>query len=939
MPLPSPRSFLWLSIAFLQLWSSWPLVVLAQPQSFFPPSIPLAVRSPTLSCWLDTWNGTNPMNNWPNFWSDTHILGWAGLIKVDGQTFHWLGDPTVGNASTWLSTTITPTRTILTVQAGPMILNVTFLSPVEPSDWSRQSFPFSYMYVDGQTTDGNSHNVQLYSDISAEWVTDSLTTPITFGTTMVGSTTQYHQVQSSTPKSVFQDVAEDGTAYYAVQSAQPGLKSVIGNDQTLRPQFAAPGQGFNLATDIAGSFGTVRDSGSGKFPVFAHAVDLGQTNTISRVSWAVGLVRDPVVTYLGTERRAYFWSQYPNISVAIDAFVQDFPSALTRALALEQQILTDAGAVSAAYTDLVSLATRQVMAGVEITLPPQGSDGSWNFSDVQAFMKDVGATQRVNPTETIYAALPALLYFNSSLAGMLLEPMLRYQASADYTNPFATPDLGLSYPSAPGDASNDDVIYGVENSGNMLIMALAQARTSGDGTLIKKYYPLLKGWANYLVSNALIPSTQQVLFPLPSNESLITCRNPADARDSTLAQNHGNVTNLALKGLIGIQAMFEISSLVSETADAQEYAANATSLIQSWVAMTSSSGNLLSTYGSSTSGGLMYNMFADKLLKTNILPASAYSQESTTLAKTTLQATFGFVLNSESGGNTRSDWTLFSAAAAPDTTTRDLLISGVHKRASNNVTQGPFSNIYSAQTGLGEAAGTYPNGFASPAQGAMFSLLSLNVANKTVVFPVPGSGTAPGLSSGGGGNGGSSSSSHRSNTGAIAGGIIAGAFAIFAIGVIIIFMRRRRRATAAEKAISAPQAYNSRLGAPALMSELSSPPVQASEFYPTGPNASSPPPQQPYVPMPVRSKGARGETLQSSVMLPDLPASPPASQAPTWVSGTSGRSRVTASASGSGSGSTSPTTDLRTEMASLRREVEQLRAERDIPTEAPPEYQ
>jgi hypothetical protein len=59
------------------------------------------------------------------------ILGWAGYIKVDGSTFHWLGSPVPGNASTWISTEITPTRTILTLEAGPMQLNVTFLSPVE----------------------------------------------------------------------------------------------------------------------------------------------------------------------------------------------------------------------------------------------------------------------------------------------------------------------------------------------------------------------------------------------------------------------------------------------------------------------------------------------------------------------------------------------------------------------------------------------------------------------------------------------------------------------------------------------------------------------------------------------------------------------------------------------------------------------------------------
>jgi hypothetical protein len=69
--------------------------------------------------------------------------------------------------------------------------------------------------------------------------------------------------------------------------------------------------------------------------------------------------------------------------------MSDFPAARARALALDQQILQDAAAVSQNYADLVSLGTRQAMAGVEITVPlMQG--GSLNLSDVKAFMKDVG---------------------------------------------------------------------------------------------------------------------------------------------------------------------------------------------------------------------------------------------------------------------------------------------------------------------------------------------------------------------------------------------------------------------------------------------------------------------------------------------------------------------------------------------------------------------
>jgi predicted lysophospholipase L1 biosynthesis ABC-type transport system permease subunit len=79
------------------------------------------------------------------------------------------------------------------------------------------------------------------------------------------------------------------------------------------------------------------------------------------------------------------------ISPQIDAFITDFPSARLRALALDQQILQDARAVSQDYADLVSLAARQIMAGIEITVAAE--KGGYDRSDVLAFMKDVGNSQ------------------------------------------------------------------------------------------------------------------------------------------------------------------------------------------------------------------------------------------------------------------------------------------------------------------------------------------------------------------------------------------------------------------------------------------------------------------------------------------------------------------------------------------------------------------
>ncbi|KAJ7875615.1 hypothetical protein B0H13DRAFT_1632648 [Mycena leptocephala] len=859
-----------LPIGILQLCSSWFTPAYAQ-QTFFPSAVPLAVRSPTLNCWLDTSSGTNPMATWPTFWNHQHTLGWAGYIKVDGLTWHWLGNPGPGNASTWLATEVTPTRTILTVQAGPMRLNVTFLSPVEPSDWTKQSFPFSYVYVDGKATDGKQHSIQLYSDISGEWVTNNLGTAIQWNSLTSGNTV-YHQVASTAPSSVFDDVAEDSVAYHAIASAQPGLVSVVGSDQQLRAQFSAAGEGFSLTSDLPGQFGNVR-GGNGKFPVLAHALNLGVTDTVPTIAWGVGVVRDPITTFANNPRRAYYWSQYPNIGNAIDAFMSDFPAARARALALDQQILQDAVAVSQNYADLVSLGTRQAMAGVEITVPlMQG--GSLNLSDVKAFMKDVGNSKRVNPIETIYAALPAFMYLNASITGTLLEPLLEYQSSSAYTNPYAAPDLGLAYPAVPGD-SNNDAIYGVENSGDMLILVLAHAQSSGDGSLIGRYYSLLKGWADYLSTNALLPGEQT----------------SADARDAGLGQSHGNVTNLALKGIIALQAMSEISQIMGQTADAQKYHTFATSLVQSWVDLTSASGQLQWTYDDD-SFGLMYNLLADKLLKLNVVPASVSGNYLLVLSAA---PPFGFPLSSDSNTNTRSDWTLFSAASAPDPSTRDLLISMVHKRATSNASLGIFPTLYNVGTGQGPGAG---------------QSYSLSVANQTVVVPTPAAG-APST-------GASGTSNPKKNTGAIIGGIVAAISVVLVLGGVAIFMRRRRKSREWTDEQRAPQPYQN----PPNMGEM----FGGSSAAPTSRTSDS------VAVPPSRSTNANAFAFVSQKTALMASGQPGAPEPPASIPGSS---HVPSSSGGRSSASQ----ELRSEMQRLRQEVEHLRATQGVPQEAPPGYQ
>jgi len=73
--------------------------------------------------------------------------------------------PTIVNQTSF---EYTSTRSVFIMEVDQAVtMNITFLSPVNPTDLKRQSLPFSYVEVTVSSTNGASHNVQLYTDITA----------------------------------------------------------------------------------------------------------------------------------------------------------------------------------------------------------------------------------------------------------------------------------------------------------------------------------------------------------------------------------------------------------------------------------------------------------------------------------------------------------------------------------------------------------------------------------------------------------------------------------------------------------------------------------------------------------------------------------------------------------------------------------------------------
>ncbi|KAI0289968.1 DUF1793-domain-containing protein [Russula brevipes] len=676
-------------------------------QTLFPAAVPLAVRSPYLTSWDYTTKGTTFSRLWPTTYDSSKILGWSVLVRVDNVTYSFLGDPVssvTNDTANLTSIVVTPTQTNVTAQAGPMQVSLTFLNPIEPGDWVKQSIPFSYMAFTARSLDGAAHVVQAYSDVSGEWNSGDRSQVITWSATP-NSNVIYHSARLQTP-AVFNEIsnqAEWGTLYYAMKSGE-NVTYKIGTDNLARGMFQQKGV---LDNQTEGNFRAINDS----FVVFAISRDLGIIQaTQAPVVWAVGYTIDPAINYTDlsgappTQRSLYYRSQYFDDGALIVDFLNDFSNASSRAQELDRKILQDTASVSDQLWDLVSIATAQVFGSTQLTV---GTDalGNFNKSDVMMFMKNIGGgkANRVNAVETLYSAFPALMYIDPTLGAPLLEPLFRFQASPNYSIPFAAADLGSSYPNATG--SNSSHNQGVEQTGNMLIMTYAHARASGDGSLISRYYQLLASWADYLIDSTLFIHDQSSADGLPVI----------------------NQTNLAIKGIIAVEAMSRMSSIVKQAADADRYRGDAARLYSQWksLGLSSRDQHVLAVYGQANTWTLGYNLFADVWLGTNLVEASVHDGHSRFIDNITLTSTFSnFGMPVDNLGSdtnaAKSSWTSFVAAMTPDQNLCSHLISRIHNRASLNTSVGVFPVTYDS------TQGSTIQGVASPAQGAMFAPLALN---------------------------------------------------------------------------------------------------------------------------------------------------------------------------------------------------------------------
>jgi hypothetical protein len=469
--------------------------------------------------------------------------------------------------------------------------------------------------------------------------------------------------------------------------------------------------------------------------------------------------------------RPLWKSYFHDVESLLKFHYHDFKHASRLAEIYSAQLAIDAYKSGAEdYVDIVALSARQVLGATSFAGTPDSPI---------LFLKEISSNGNFQTIDVIFPAFPFFLYTNPRWLAYLLEPLIEHMQSGQYPRKSAMHDLGAHFPNATGHPDGNDEYMPVEECGNILIMGLALANTlrnrsttyqNRDETGIfplfagfenninylddhwaalgwedaKKWvdrsYPLWKQWTQYLVDFSLRPGNQLSTDDFAGWLSL--------------------QTGLALKGIIGINAMSELAKLTGNDKDAKFYKNISTTYIEKWedYAISRDKTHAKVSYNWYGSWTTLYNLYADSLLcfhvsnhsaentgqrasqhwfslgspkpKTGFVPKHIYQIQSDWYWN--VRQKYGVPLDSRHL-YTKTDWEFFAAAiAAPQV--RAGILELVAKWVNETETDRPLTDLHDTEHHGGFPG---PNFFARPVVGGHFAFLALDKACGTVHLRPP----------------------------------------------------------------------------------------------------------------------------------------------------------------------------------------------------------
>ena len=275
-------------------------------------------------------------------------------------------------------------------------------------------------------------------------------------------------------------------------------------------------------------------------------------------------------------------------------------------------------------------------------------------------LKEISSDGNCQTVDVIYPHFPIQLYLNPKLLRFMLDPLLDNQERGFFPHNYSMHDLGSKYPRCVGHRDGKEEAMEVEESAGMLIMMSAYVRTTGDKDWAHKHYNISRQWADYLVVHGLIPGNA-----LTTTDFLGRIKNN---------------TNLSVKAIIAIGAMAQLADTVGNHNDQTHYRQVAERYAEEWVRMSMdpSGQHIMMSYNdkSNQSWFMVYNLYADVLLQTKLIPDKIYKLQDKLYES--VAKTYGVPLLS---GNplVKFDWSSWTAAASTNQTLRQMVFDRMSK--------------------------------------------------------------------------------------------------------------------------------------------------------------------------------------------------------------------------------------------------------------------
>ncbi|WP_338871998.1 DUF4965 domain-containing protein [Spirosoma sp. SC4-14] len=566
-------------------------------------------------------------------------------------------------AATQTGSRMTATQSEYTFVAAGIELTVTFMAPLLMDNLEVLSRPVQYITYQVRSIDGKPHQVQLYTDASAELAVNSPEQLVSWRRGRTGNL-DYMRVGTLEQKVLGRkgdDVRIDWGHLYLASVSEPGTSRRIGSLASALNQFEREGRVTDLHERMPR---LVSDS----LPVLATSIDLGTINRkpIER-HLLIGYDDIKSVEYVGQPLNAW-WRRYGNKSIeqALQEAEADYHKLKTDCDAFDKRLYADAlRAGGDTYAQLCVLAYRQTIAAHKLVAGPKG--------EAFFFSKENFSNGSIGTVDVTYPSAPLFLLYNPLLLKGMMEPIFQYSESGRWTKPFAAHDVG-TYPLANGQTYGEDMP--VEECGNMLILTAAIAAVEGNPNYARQHWATLTTWTDYLIKEGFDPANQ-----------LCT-----DDFAGHIARN----ANLSIKAIMGIASYGYLAGRMGDKARESEYLEMARDLARKWTKLADDGDHYTLTFENKGTWSQKYNLIWDKLLKLAIFPEDVARKE--VAYYLTKQQPFGLPLDSRRT-YTKSDWIIWTATLADKPADFEALVAPVLRFVNESPDRIPLSDWHETTDG------------------------------------------------------------------------------------------------------------------------------------------------------------------------------------------------------------------------------------------------